>query len=159
MVGTRIFLSIFICNNFIAIYCNFISKAGLINFDLCLLFFVWFWTDIEQYWMYLRVLNKFWMVLNIIQIEWHLISMSPWTKRSGVEWVYSNNATAFYFYTQTAYFKNCVSVYFVSCTFLLVGFLDFANATLGMTQVGNCLRLWDSSISLTLHSEWHGKSW
>lgn len=71
MVGTRIFLSIFICNNFIAIYCNFISKAGLINFDLCLLFFVWFWTDIEQYWMYLRVLNKFWMVLNIIQIEWH----------------------------------------------------------------------------------------
>ena len=74
------------------------------------------------------------MVLNIIKIEWHLIRMSPWTKRSGVEWVYSNNATAFYFYTQTAYFKNCVSVYFVSCTFLLVGFLDFANATLGMTR-------------------------
>ena len=123
MVGTRIFLSIFICNNFIVVYCNFICNAGLINFDLCLLFFC---IVLNRYWTILNIFKGFEQVLNIIQIEWHLISVSPWTKRSGVEWVYSNNATAFYFYTQTAYFKNCVSVYFVSCSFLFMGFLDFA---------------------------------
>ena len=156
MVGTRIFLSIFICNKFIVVCCNFISKAGLINFDLCLLFFVWFWTDIEQYWIYLRVLNKFWMVLNIIQIEWYKrreffdcnkewhgksdrraegnwqvgsVPLSP--ERNEVELNGSIQIT-----------RRRSKLY---CKCLLCIIARFY--------------LWDSSISLTLHSEWHGKSW